>query len=290
MRRTLLFGVLALAGFSQAQMPDVAVFADFRPTLTLRKGQDTVVRWLDPEGRVSIVGLRLGLENGAKVKVTQRMQRVPGDTDQLDEAWISWNDEWLFGKQYVPFGLRSLYRESVPAISFSTQLVFDGIPAEAAVFDAGEARPRGFSARIGRPSFGVSVATGDHLAVQGTSLLPFRTPGQAESKGGGWTLAYGADAKATLGPVKLEGEVLFLKGAQSPTQHDRAYTQIRAFFQAPSLPYTLEAIYSHDWHDKAGILGGATTIPVDAKTSLRPLIRFDKHGFREAALTLRIKL
>ncbi len=290
MRHLFLLGVSAACGAALAQLPDVAVFADLRPTLTLRKGEDPYVRWLDPEGRVSIVGLRLGLENGGKVKVTQRMQRVPGDTDQLDEAWISINEEWTLGKQYLPFGLRSLYRESVPAISFNTQLVFDAIPAEAALFDAGEARPRGFSVRIGRPSFGVSIASGDHLAVQGTSLLPFRTPGQAESTGGGWSLAFGADGQLSLGSARIEGEVLFLRGPQSPTTDNRAYTNIRAFFRAVPFPYTLEAMYSHDWRNESGVLGAAATIPLDAKTSLRPLVRFDRAGFREAAVTFRLKL
>lgn len=290
MRHLLLIGLAAICGTALAQLPDVAVFADLRPTLTLRQGEVPFVRWLDPEGRVSIVGLRLGLENGAKVKVTQRMQRVPGDTDQLDEAWISINDEWTLGKQYLPFGLRSLYRESVPAISFNTQLVFDAIPAEAALFDAGEARPRGFSMRIGRPSFGVSIASGDHLAVQGTSLLPFRTPGQAEREGGGWTLAFGADAQLRVGSARLEGEVLFLRGPQFPTSESQAFTTIKAFFHARPLPYTLEAMYSHDWRMNEGILGAAATIPLDAKASLRPLIRFDRSGPREASVTFRLKL
>lgn len=290
MRHLLVMGLTAAGGAALAQLPDVAVFADLRPTLTFRNGEDPFVRWLDPEGRVSIVGLRLGLENGAKVKVTQRMQRVPGDTDQLDEAWISINDEWILGKQYVPFGLRSLYRESVPAISFNTQLVFDAIPAEASLFDAGEARPRGFSVRIGRPSFGVSIASGDHLAVQGTSLLPFRTPGQAERFGGGWTLAFGADGQLTFGSSRVEGEMIFLRGPQSPTHEERAYTNLRAYIQVPTFPYTLEAMYSHDWREGEGVLGGAATIPLDAKASLRPLIRFDRNGFREAAVTFRLKL
>jgi len=290
MRPLFILGGVAVCGSALAQLPDVSVFADLRPTLTCRKDEVPFVRWLDPEGRVSIVGLKLGLENGAKVKVTQRMQRVPGDSDQLDEAWISINDEWILGKQYLPFGLRGLYRESVPAISFNTQLVFDSIPAEAALFDGGEARPRGFSVRLGRPSFGVSIASGDHLAVQGTSLLPFRTPGQAERKGGGWTLALGADAQVTVGSARFEGEVLLLRGPQFPTSESQAYTTIRAFFRAAPLPYTLEAMYSHDWREDEGILGAATTIPLDAKTSLRPLIRFDRGGLREAAVTFRLKL
>lgn len=290
MRLLFLLALAAVTGAALAQLPDVSVFADLRPTLTLRRDEVPFVRWLDPEGRVSIVGLSLGLENGAKVKVTQRMQRVPGDTDQLDEAWISINEEWTLGKQYLPFGLRALYRESVPAISFNTQLVFDAIPAEASLFDAGEARPRGFSLRIGRPAFGVSIASGDHLAVQGTSLLPFRTPGEAESKGGGWTLAFGADGQITIGSARLEGEVLVLRGPQFPTTDSQAYTTIKAFFRASPLPYTLEAMYSHDWRQDEGILGAATTIPLDAKASLRPLIRFDRSGLREAAVTFRLKL
>ncbi len=290
MRFGVTLAALAVASVGLAQLPDVAVFTDLRPTLSLRDKEEIVVRWLDPEGRPSIVGIRFALENGARIKVTQRMQRVPGDPDQLDEAWVSVNDEWLLGKQYVPFGLRSLYRESVPAISFNTQLVFDGIPAEAAIFDAGVARPRGFSVRVGRPQLGVSVAAGDHLAVQGTSLLPFRSPGQAESKGGGWRLAYGIDSTINFATFKLEAEHLVLRTAQAPTAGDRSYSQVRAYFPLPALPYSLEAIYSHDWTRKDGVLGAATTIPIDLKTSIRPLIRFDKHGFREAALTLRIKL
>ncbi len=290
MRFGLSLAALAVSSLGLAQLPDVAVFTDLRPTLSLRDKEDIVVRWLDPEGRPSIVGIRFALENGARIKVTQRMQRVPGDPDQLDEAWISLNDEWLLGKQYVPFGVKSLYRESVPGISFNTQLVFDGIPAEAAVFDSGVARPRGFSARIGRPQLGISLAAGDHLAVQGTSLLPFRSPGQAELKGGGWRLAYGLDSTINFASFKLEAEHLVLKDAQAPTSGDRSYSQVKAFIPLPLLPYSLEAIYSHDWTNKDGVLGAAATIPVDMKTSMRPLIRFDKHGFREAALTLRIKL
>jgi hypothetical protein len=279
-----------LAGAALAQLPDVSVYADLRATVRQQDDGRLNLRWVDPEGRVSVVGLRFVLENGSRIKVSQRFQKVPGDPDALDEAWISLNDEWVFGKLYLPFGRQFLVRESVPAVQFTTQLALDAIPVTVAVFDGGDGRPRGVAFRLGREEYGFSAAFGDHLGVQGTTLSPFRNPGQAPGKGRGWKTLYGADGRLTIGSVRLEGELLLIRNGHTSGDVNLGCTDIRAFWKPIGSPFSFEAAWSRSWSDSDDVLRFGLTAPLSEKVSLRPPVRIDKDGLREASVTCWLRL
>lgn len=290
---TKLPAVLALSclgAAASAQLPDVAPFADFRFTLRWAEKEKPLVRWTDVDGRASVVGLRFALDNGMRVKVAQRLQKVPGDPDQIDEAWVNLKGEWQAGKQYLPFGRKVLVRESVPALLFNTSLVFEGLPAEAAVFDGGKGRPRGVALRIGRPQWGISAAIGDHLVVQGTSMTPFRAPGQAPGKDRGHRAAYGVDGGFSIAGASVGAEFLLLRDGHTNDDRDQELSDIRATVRLPVAGATLEAGWARNWtfNEDVGRLGAA--IPIDFRTSLRPVFRFDRSGFRDLSFVLWIRL
>jgi hypothetical protein len=280
----------AWAGIAAAQLPDVAVFADLRPTLRFESSEAPVLRWIDQEGRASVVGLRFVLENGSRVKLSQRFQKVPGDPDSLDEYWISLNDEWQVGKQYLPFGQKGLIRESVVAARFNTSLIIDGLPAEVAAFDGGKGFPRGVCFRLGRQALGVSAAIGDHIGVQGTSLTPLRNPGQAPGHGRGWKSAFGADGSWARGPLRLSGEIVFLRNGNTSDDRNEAITDLKASYALPVAGIVADAAWARSWGETRDVIRLGALLPMSDKASLRPLVRFDRNGFRDIAVTCWVRL
>lgn len=280
----------ALATAAQAQLPDVAVFADLRPTLRFESSEAPVLRWLDQEGRASVVGLRFVLENGSRVKLSQRFQKVPGDPDSLDEYWISLNDEWQVGKQYLPFGQKGLIRESVVAARFNTALIIDGLPAEVAAFDGGNGFPRGVCFRIGRQALGVSAAIGDHIGVQGTSLTPLRNPGQAPGQGRGWKSVFGADGTWTKGPLRLTGELVVLRNGHTSDDRNEAIIDLKAAYALPLAGIVADAAWTRSWGESKDMIRLGALVPLSEKASIRPLLRFDRNGFRDLAVTCWVRL
>lgn len=272
-----------------AQTPDVAIFSELRPSLIFRNGDLPLLRWYDIDGRSSVVGFKLALENGARVKVAQRLQRIPGDPDPLDEYFIDLRSEWKIGKQYIPFGRRMIIRESVPAVSFNTSLVFDGLPIEIAAFEGGKNYPRGISFRAGR-NVGISAGIGNHLGVQGSSLTPFRHPSEAPGKGRGYQAMYGLDASINMKGWNLGFEWASLREAENGIDPNLDLSEIRARVKFANLNTTVEAGWARSWVDATDTFRLGAEISAGPKATILPTLRFDKNGFKDICLSALIKL
>jgi len=172
MRRLALLGI-CFAAKAFCQTPDVTVRAEFLPTYLTSEGSRSSFRWYSRTGEFSLVGIRMTLDSGLRLAVNQRLERIDNDPDKdsLDEYYIERRGEWKIGKQYLPFGSRRILRDSVPAARVDTRLVFDAVPIQLAVCDAGTGRTRGVVARIG-DRWGISIATGDHFGLAGRGTRP----------------------------------------------------------------------------------------------------------------------
>ena len=284
-------GWIIAGAAAMAQSPDVSVFADLRPTISFSSSEDTRLRWYDTSGRHSLVGFRIILENGGRMYVAQRLQKMPGDADpdSLDEWFIELPPEWRAGKQYLPFGQKNIVREAVPAIRFNTTLVFDAVPIEIAYCDAGDERPRGIVGRVGNPNLGVSVATGQHFGIQGTSFTQFRDPGMAAGKGRGYQLMYGIDGSLKFGIATISGEYVALREGETNKDADADLTDFRARFSLPMTGWFAEAAWSRSWQDKQDIYRLSAEIPAADKVSIQPFVRFDHRGFHDGGVVARLR-
>lgn len=215
MRRLALLGTFLAAG-AAAQIPDVRFRGDVTGTFLTRPTGASTFRLYSPVGRYSTVGLTVYLENGLVATITERLQLFAGDADDelLDEYTVEDPGIWKIGKQYLPFGSGLLLRESVRAARADTNLVFEGVPIVAAVFDGGKGRPRGLMGRVGPRSYGASVEIGDHIGVSGSALAIVRGPDGSPGRSGGWRQAYGLDASYRVGSSLYRAEFIALREGQ----------------------------------------------------------------------------
>ncbi len=209
-----------------AQSPDVRLSADLALSLSSGREGPLAGRLYTPLGRYSTVRLQALLEPGFTAVVSQRLERFAGDADDelLDEYYVEDPGIWRVGKQVLPFGpqasdargsgVTGLLRESVRAARADTNLVFEGVPVAAALFDGGSGRPRGGVARLGPRAYGVSVMAGEHLGVSGSALAVFRGAEGSPGPGSGWRQAGGFDASYRVGTDVFRIEGLALRGAQ----------------------------------------------------------------------------
>jgi hypothetical protein len=278
------------AAASFAQTPDVAIFADVRPTISWGRDQDAQFRWFDLNGRHSLVGFRLVAESNARIYVAQRLQQMEGDSDSdgFDEAYIELPPEWRVGKQYIPFGARNIIRESVLGVRFNTELVFDSVPAEFAYVDGGEGRPRGAVVRVGGPIFGASLATGENFGIQGTSFAQFRDPDLAAGKGHGYSLMYGADVNFRTGVVDVSAEYVALRIGETDSEADGDLTDIKGRVSLLGLGW-IEAGWARDWDAHRNVMRIMAEVPTGEHVILAPFVRFDDDGFRDIGVSARIR-
>lgn len=272
-----------------SQTPDVAVFAEMRPSLMGARNGPTVLSWNDVDGYSSTVGFRLNLENGARMKVAQRLQRMPGDPDSLEEGFVELRSEWRVGKQFMPFGRKALVREAVLGATFNTRLVFDGVPIEVMAFDSGPTRPRGVSARIGS-RFGASFATGNHLVAQGGSLTPFRVLEAAPGTGRGYRLAFGADSAFGWAGGLVTVEYLGLRDGETVDDRSMDLSDLRASWKLGKAEATIEFGWARDWTEAENRFRLAGTWDVSQKVKLMPLVRFDRKGIWDFGIQAVAKL
>lgn len=283
--------ILALGAASVfAQTPDVAIFADLRPTISTNRDEESRFRWYDLNGRHSVVGFRMVVESNARIYVAQRIQQMKGDGDPdgLDEAYIELPPEWRLGKQYIPFGARNLVRESVMGVRFNTELVFESIPTEVAYVDGGQGRPRGVVARVGGPVFGASIATGSNFGIQGTSFTQFRDPDDAVGRGRGYSLMYGADVTFRMGLVDVTAEFVSLRYGETNDDDDKDLTDIKGRISLLGLGY-VEAGWARDWDANRNVLRILAEMPAGQHAILVPCLRLDDDGFRDFGVTARIR-
>ncbi len=287
-------GVIVLAApwaTAVAQTPDVAVFADLRPTLAKENDRRLVFRWYDIDGRPSVVGFRLILETGNRVTVTQRIKRIDTDADveALDEYYVENRGYWRLGKQYLPFGAGTILRPSSLAARLDTTLLFEDAPIKIALADGGKGRSRGVVGRIGGV-FGLSFAYGDYWGNQATDLTTFQLPKEALGRDHGYQLALGADTTLFWRGVSVVGEYVLLRKGETSDDQDLDLSVLRV--TAPILPTNIRLTgeWARDWTNQRDLYRLTGDIPVDRALTWQPFIRFEGTKVKDFGLVSHIKL
>lgn len=288
------FMALLLPSLGVAQSLDPVYYVDLRPTATQIRGGFSHFHWYDRDGRVSVVGLRLGLQNGNQIHIAQRLERIDnsGDIESLDEYSLERRGEWKLGKQYLTFGAGGLLRDSAPALTLQTHLVFDEAPVTIALAESGAGRTRGFVARVGR-NIGFSVAVGEYFANQATSLTVIRPPDQAPGRDHGYGLVWGLDARHQIGEVALTGEVASLRQGQTPQDVDQTVSDLKLVWRAPKSTRSAEVQlllgWARTWGDSQDFFRASAEIQVDRHFVVTPFLRFSDHTVQEVGVSGRIR-
>lgn len=287
---TLGCGAVLATCFAAAQTPDLVIFTDARMSFVTRDGGDSRLRWYDPMGRHGVVGLSMVLENGYRVMLTQRLERVPGDGDPelLDEAYINNPGFWRVGRQFLPFGTQTLFRESVLAARLDTQLVFGELPLQIAGCDGGSGRTRGVAGRIGR-STGVSFAFGDHFGIASTALTPIRTPEETPGRGRGWEFVVGADSTVPWGPGEVQFEFVVLRDGHSAQDQDEDVSDLRYTALALDEQLKLTAAWTRKWQDRGDFVRLESELQTTRNLALTSFLRFGDRGEAELGFGARVR-
>lgn len=284
MKRLLCLAVLP--SLLQAQSPDVAPFVELRPTWQVRSTKKSLFHWYDLNGRFSLVGVRMILENGLRVYAAQRFEKIDnsGDPDTMDEYYIENRGTWRLGKQYLPFGRREILRSTVVAARLDTHLLLDEAPISVAVFDGGSGRPRGAVARLGG-IVAISAAAGNHLGIQATDFAHFQDLEAAVGLERGYRLALGADTQVTFGSAQLTMEWVSLRRGETALDEDRDLSDVRLRLRLPQTGYPAVLSWSRDWSRRRDFAAVEITLQGDEHFAYVPFLRFDGFAFRDFGLS-----
>jgi hypothetical protein len=276
---------------SQAQVPDIIIAIDLRPTILFGEGRNTQLRWFDSYAFPSTVGFKGRLADGNRFTVTQRLARQigNGDPDQVDEFFFEAPGDWKVGKQSLPFGQHSLYRETAPALRLHTNLVFEDAPLDFAVTDAGTGRPRGFAGRLGKNT-GLSFAVGENFGVQDTAFAILREDIKGAGKNNGYRSIYGLDTVLFKYPFTFEGELIFAQQGHSLMDEDLSISDIRAIYQMPNGRDKISAAWAREWRNQTDSFRLDGEFVLVNQVVLMPHVRFGSRGLGQFGTTIRFRL
>lgn len=287
MRQLWLLPIL-LPAAAIAQTPDVVIRIEANPQLRIDSDGKSSFRWYDTLGRHSTVGLSMILEPGFRLFVTERLQRMPTDDDQLDEYYLEDEGNWRVGKQYLPFGQQTLLRESVQAVRVDSTLLIEGLPVSLAFCDGGDGRQKGAVARVGT-WLGVSLALGTHFGIDGTSLALIRDPAGAPGKGRGYKQAVGVDLFKRYRGWRLQAEVVSLREGNTVADREGEVSDLSLSYQQ-SLSNSLVLGWSRDWRSDADFFRAQAKLLLMRGVWLEPLLRFRGSEFYDFGMALRMKM
>lgn len=279
-----------LSACAQAQLPNVQVKIDASLTYDSVTGGDNTVRWYTPLGRHSTAGLALDLEQGFRVFVSERFQRInnDGDSEQLDEYYIEDPGSWRVGKQYLPFGRGGILHESARAARGDTNLILNDLPISVAIADNGRDRTRGVSGRIGK-RVGVSFAVGNNFGIQGTSLDLVRLPEDAPGPGRGYRLALGVDGYKRVGMYEFQAEAVALRNGQTIKDPTTEISDVSVSL-IPNRYHSYTLGWSRDWHAQTSFFRATASIFVTRSVYLEPIVRMKDSVLFDAGVSLRVKM
>ncbi len=287
------FGLfLATAAASAfAQIPDLIVTVDARPTIRLGDNRDLELRWFDLDGRPSVVGFKALLQDGNRLVLTQRLARYPGngDSDPLDEYYLEAPGDWRLGKQILPFGQKILYREAAVAARARTQLVFDAVPLDIAICDSGAGRPRGVIGRIGENT-GLSFAFGDNFGVSDSAFAVFRGDLRGPGSSRGYKLMVGFDTVYFTYPVTVELEAVALRQGETPLDPNEEYADLRLWYAIPASTSRIGVAYGHRFQKTVDTFRIQGEFPIADQVLIMPFIRFGSPDLRQIGTTVRFRL
>jgi hypothetical protein len=282
--------LLLLAAGVYAQTPDAAFRLDIRNSFSVSEQNQQRVRWYDRRGRYSLVEMLLVLETGNFVRVAQRLQTIDGAADQenLNEYYIEDRGRWRIGKQYLPFGRRSLVQESALALRYDSELLIFDLPFTVAYADAGAGRQRGVVARVG-DLLAASVAVGDNFGIGAQSLTQFRRPEESPGTGRGYRLVLGVDFAYPLGNAWLRAEGALFRDGASPLDEDREVTDLTYGFIPKGTNYQFDIGWSRDWTNAESYYRIEGILPYSQDVTIEPFIRFEGTRWVDAAVTARLR-
>ncbi|MCW5942629.1 MAG: hypothetical protein KIS66_10385 [Fimbriimonadaceae bacterium] len=286
-----LLGIPLASVAAMGQAPDVVVKLDVRLVYTSVNGGNGEIRWYDRLGRYSTVGLAFRLEPGLRVVITEKLQRVAGasDDEPLDEYYVQNGTSWRVGRQYVPFGRETLYRESLRAIRFDTVFAVGDFPFMVAACDNGPRRTRGALARVQAGPLGLSVAGGDHFAIAPTALTLLRRPEDAPGPGGGYRTLYGVDLAFPRRDWTLYGEAIRFRDGHTASDVDRDAFDVGLRWDHGTEHYAILG-WTQDTSGSSGTLRLQGSSPVTRHVWIEPMIRFRNGSFHDLCVALRVKL
>lgn len=291
MRATTILVALAAAGSCIAQIPDLIVTVDARPTFRIGDTKDIQLRWFDLDGRPSVVGFKALLQDGNRLVVTQRLARYPGngDNDPLDEYYLEAPGDWRLGKQVLPFGQKTLYREAAVAARARTHLVFDAVPIDIAACDSGAGRPRGVIGRIGENT-GLSFAFGNNFAVSDSAFAAIREDLHGAGANRGYQFLLGFDTVYFTYPVTVEFEAMALRQGETPADSDEEYADLRVWYAIPESSARLGFAYGHRFADRLDSFRFQGEFPIADQVLIMPFVRLGSPGLRQIGTTVRFRL
>lgn len=263
-----LVSLVCAAAIGAGQAADFVLLADLRPTVN--SGVDgNEFRWFDHNAQSSVIGIRLLLVDGSRVKFTQRLTHLPGDGDPgyVDEAYIERRGLWRVGKQWLPFGRQMLVRESITGVRFDTTLVF-GNEASVVAFDNGEGRSRGVGFRAGS-SLGFSVLSGNHLAIGPATLTEIEGIRGGMGRGGGYRLLVSGDAAFRWGGHQWQAEHVVFLDPERANDRSFAASQVGFTIGPPVSNWAISLTWAKRWDQDSDHVGLAIEAPSEGPVTYR---------------------
>lgn len=281
--------LLALGTLAQAQIPDVKIKVEFRPTYISTRGADSSLRWYDWTGRHSVAEIELGLEPGYRAYFAERFQKIPGDVDneQLDQYYVEDPGLWRVGKQAIPFGLNRILNEKARGVRGDTSFLLGSQEISGAFFDNGQKRLRGAVIRVGN-RIGASLEVGNNIAAQGSALTLLRKPEDAPGSGRGYRLAIGTHFRRSWGKYSLEAEGVALRNGHTALDESADISDLFFTFRADNRR-SVSLGWTRDWRDTDNFLRATGRFVMHRNVALEPMVRIRNGRLFDAAITTVVK-
>jgi hypothetical protein len=273
------------------QFPDVSVKLDANVHYSSGVDIPTTVRFYDSLAQPSTVALAFRLDQGFRVYVAERFQRIPndGDAEQLQQYYIEDPGIWRIGKQILPFGKENLLEMTAKAACGYATLPFRYLPAEAAICDDGDNLTRGVVGRIGERTLGVSFAVGHNIGIDSTCLSVLQRPEDGLGKGRGYQQAYGMDFARRLGEWRVQAEyVTLLQGETS--QDVRKDVSDLMFVLEPTRYQSFTVGWSREWRTSLDMFRVQGHIYATRSVWIEPIVRYRNGSFYDFGVSVRVKL
>jgi hypothetical protein len=290
MRASIALLLIAIGSLGFGQTPDVRFKVDALASVRFERSSSAILRGYDIYGKPGTVGLTLVLDAGLRTFVSQRIQRPEAGMDRelLDEFYVEDQGIWKVGKQYIPFGYRSIISESVLAARADTNLLFEGLPISLAFLDAGDGRQSGVAARVGSPQWSASILAGDHFGENAASFGVIRRPELARSRGRGYQRIYGAEFIQRVGKFTFRVEGVAAERPNSAQDDGFTVWDSTATIQTRR-GLGFEFGYSRVVQTAQNFVRLGATSRLDERTTFEPVIRFRDGKFYDAAIQLRFR-
>lgn len=288
-RSAVVLGLAAFAVPGAGQVPDLSVKLDLAATYR-DNGSNRTVRLFDPFGGFSSLSFRGTLETGFRFTVVQKLQRArqDGEADGFEEYYLEDEGIWRLGKQFLPFGRQSLYREAALAARGEATLFFEGLPFQVALVDAGKGRQSGVIGRVGE-AFGLSAAFGRHFGIHGTSFALTEELERGRGRGSGYRQMLGADYAQRIGSGTAAFEYLSVSQGERPGSPNRQRWDLS--YRA-SLGQDGSVLVGVTWlqEEEATLIRFRGSIPAGKNLVLEPYVRSRDGKAWDGGLTMRVKL